>query len=166
MNHNSTPRYSGFEELLKRHQRLIRSLCWWYAGGDTEKTNDLVQDVMLQLWHYRHMLRPNATAAQERQWVRLHCRSVFQHQRRRTTIETVPLEETYEVAADNENYRELIDRLSVDLNDKEQQLLDLLLEGYTNSEMAQALLMSEKEVIALRKQTIDKLKNKANNIKS
>lgn len=121
---------------------------------------------MLQLWHYRHLLRPNATAAQERQWVRLHCRSVFQHQRRRTTIETVPLEETYEVAADNENYRELIDRLSVDLNDKEQQLLDLLLEGYTNSEMAQALLMSEKEVIALRKQTIDKLKNKANNIKS
>jgi len=166
MNLNSAPRYSGFEQLLNRHQRLIRGLCWWYAGGDSDKTSDLVQDVMLQLWHYRHMLRPDSTTGQERQWVRYHCRSVFQHQRRRNTIETVPLDETHELAADNEHYRELIDRLAVDLDDKEQQLLDLLLEGYTVSEMAEALHTDEQEVASLRKSMMDKLKYKAKHIET
>ncbi len=164
MSEHITTRYGEFDALLARHQRLIRSLCWWHAGGDTAKVRDMIQDVMMQLWHYRHSLRPDASDAEERQWVRLHCRSVFQHQRRKPTIETVPLEETHEVAANDHSSREVIERLATDLDDREQRLLEMMLDGYTNSEMAQTLHTSESEVSLMRKRIIEKMKNKANNI--
>jgi len=161
MSTNDTTRYGGFDELMERHQRLIRSLCWWYAGGNTAKTSDLIQDVLLKLWHYRHTLRAGSTAAQERQWVRLHCRSVFEHQRRKPTVETVLLDEEFDRATDNGGYREQIDRLAVDLNGEEQQLLELTLDGYTDGEMAEAMQKSEREVARLRKSMIEKMKIKA-----
>ena len=84
-----TSRYSDFDALMERHQRFIKGLCWWYAGGKADRVADLMQEVMAALWHWRHTLRPGATALQERAWVHIRCRSVFEHMRRRQQVETV-----------------------------------------------------------------------------
>lgn len=162
MANNDTSRYINFDALMARHRGLIRNLCWWYAGGNAEHVADLIQDVLLSLWHYRHTLRPGATAAQERQWVRYHCRSVFEHQRRRPEVETVPLEESqHEMAADTTAH-DTIDRLSVDLDEREHRVLELLLDGYTDGEIGEVLHLGTAEARRLHATVIEKMKKKAN----
>ena len=161
MGDKDTARYSGFDALMERHQELVRTLCWWHAGGDTERTADLVQEVMMSLWHYRHTLRSGASAGEERQWVRWHCRSVFSHLRRKGDVETVPLEEAPEVADDDRSGRDLIDRLADGLNDRERQMLELVLDGYTDGEAATALGVTEAEARRLHATVIEKMKRNA-----
>ena len=163
MAEDDTTRYADFDALMTRHRGLIKSLCWWYAGGQADRVADLMQEAMLALWHYRHTLRPDASAAQERQWVRLHCRSVFDHQRRRPVVETVPLEDTLGVAADDDRCAEMIDRLADGLSDREHRVLGLLLDGYTDGEMAAALRIGEAEAKRLHATVIEKMKRTAEN---
>ena len=162
MGSNGTSRYTDFDALMARHQRLIRGLCWWHAGGDEERTSDLVQEVVMQLWHYRHKLRPDATPAQERHWVRFHCRSVFQHEERKPQLETVPLAEAAGVPADTEDHSDLINHLASGLDDRERQVLDLVLDDYTDGEIAELLHLKEREVRRLHRSMIEKMKRKAN----
>ncbi|MCR5588420.1 MAG: sigma-70 family RNA polymerase sigma factor [Bacteroidales bacterium] len=158
---NNKTRYTDFDALAARHQRLIRSLCWWYAGGKADQVADLIQDVLLSLWHYRHTLRTGATAVQERAWVRLHCRSVFEHQRRRPQVETVPMEEALHVAADDTAARDTIDRLAADLSLLEHRVLELVLDGYTDGEIATAMKVSAAEARRMHAAVIEKMKQKA-----
>ena len=163
MAEHNTSRYTDFDALAARHQGLIRSLCWWYAGGKADAVADLIQDVMLSLWHYRHTLRADASAAQERQWVRLHCRSVFEHQRRRPQVETVPMEEALHVAAEDTSARDAIDRLAVDLSLLEHRVLELVLDGYSDGEIATVMKVSATEARRMHATVIEKMKQKANN---
>lgn len=166
MSGNDTSRYVDFDALAARHRGLIRSLCWWYAGGDAVRTADLMQEVLAHLWHYRHTLREGATPAQERAWVRVRCRSVFEHLRRRPQVETVPLEAAQHVAADDTAARDAIDRLAVDLNEREQQVLDLVLDGYTDGEIATIMKVSATEARRMHAAVIEKMKQKAGEVKS
>ena len=162
MAEHNTSRYTDFDALAARHQGLIRSLCWWYAGGKADAVADLIQDVMLSLWHYRHTLRADASAAQERQWVRLHCRSVFEHQRRRPQVETVPMEEALHVAAEDTSARDAIDRLAADLSLLEHRVLELVLDGYSDGEIDNLLSLVPGEAALLHNAVIEKMKQKAN----
>lgn len=164
MAEHDTNRYSDFDMLAARHQGIIKSLCWWYAGGKSEVVADLIQEVLAHLWHYRHTLRPDATAAQERQWVRLHCRSVFEHMRRRPGVETVPLEEAQHVTTGDESHAELIDRLAADLTGRERQVLEWVLDGYTDGEVAAMLHTSTVEARRLHNTVIEKMREKAGNM--
>ena len=161
MSEHDNTRYIDFDRLMARHRGLIKRLCWWYAGGKADAVADLIQEVLLSLWHYRHTLRPDATAAQERAWVRLHCRSVFEHQRRRPEVETVPMEEAQHEAAADTSVRDAIDRLSVDLDEREHRVLELLLDGYTDGEIAAITGMEEREAKRLHAMVIEKMKKKA-----
>ncbi len=163
---NDISRYGDFDALVARHQGLIRSLCWWYAGGDGERTADLMQEVLAHLWHYRHTLRSDASAAQERQWVRLHCRSVFEHLRRRPQVETVPMEEALHVAAEDTSARDAIDRLTDGLNAQEHRVLELVLDGYTDGEIGEVLHVGTAEARRLHAAVIEKMKQKAGEVKS
>lgn len=161
---SKTQRYDDFDALMARHQGLVRRLCWWYAGGRADCVADLLQEVTMHLWHCRHTLRAGSTARQERAWVRFHCRSVFEHQRRRPGLETVELEEALHVAVDDEGLAETIDRLSTDLTDTERRVLELVLDGYTDGEIGSLLQVGTKEAGRLHTVVLDKMKRKAKEI--
>lgn len=159
-----TSRYSDFDVLMARHQRLIKGLCWWYAGGDSDRVADLMQEVMAALWHWRHTLRPGATALQERAWVHIRCRSVFEHMRRRQQVETVAIEAAHDVAEEPPAGREQIERLSADLSAAEQRMLELVLDGYTDGEIATVMKVSATEARRMHAEVIEKMKQKAREV--
>lgn len=160
---NNISRYGDFDALVARHQGLIRSLCWWHASGDGEWTADLMQEVLAHLWHHRHTLREGSTAAQERAWVRVRCRSVFEHLQRRPRVETVPMEEALHVAAEDTSARDAIDRLTDGLNAQEHHVLELVLDGYTDGEIGETMRLAPSEAARMHAAVIEKMKQKANN---
>ncbi len=164
MTQKDTNRYDDFDSLVARHRKLIRGLCRWKAGGQAWLMSELIQEVTTQLWHYRHNLRTNATPGEEREWVRFHCRSVFAHLERKQDreVETMPLEEAALVTADEGNHTELIDRLAANLTLQEHHVLELILDDYTDGEIAFLLHIGENEAKRLHAQLIEKMKRKAN----
>lgn len=159
-------RYDDFDALVARHRKLIRGLCWWKAGGQAWLMSELIQEVTTQLWRYRHKLRSDATPGEERAWVRFHCRSVFAHSMRKgeREVEVVPLEEAALVASDEGSHAELIDRLAANLTQQEHRVLELILDDYTDGEIALLLHIGENERGRLYAQVIDKMKRNANRI--
>ncbi|MBQ1409229.1 MAG: sigma-70 family RNA polymerase sigma factor [Bacteroidales bacterium] len=165
MTQRDTNRYDDFDALVARHRKLIRGLCWWKAGGKAWLMSELIQEVTTQLWHYRHKLHPDVTPGEEREWVRFHCRSVFAHRKRKgeREVEVVPIEEAANVAADEGNHTELIDRLAANLTLQEHRVLELILDDYTDGEIAFMLRIDENEVKRLHASVIEKMKQNANN---
>ena len=164
MTQKDTDRFDDFDSLVARHRKLIRGLCWWKAGGKAWLMSELIQEVTTQLWHYRHKLRPDATPGEEREWVRFHCRSVFAHSIRKgeREVEVVPLEEAAHVAADEGRHTELIDRLAANLTHQEHRVLELILDDYTDGEIASLLRIGENEAKHLHAHVIEKMKRNAN----
>ena len=165
MTQRDTNRYDDFDALVARHRKLIRGLCRWKAGGQAWLMSELIQEVTTQLWHYRHKLHPDVTPGEEREWVRFHCRSVFAHRKRKgeREVEVVPIEEAANVAADEGNHTELIDRLAANLTLQEHRVLELILDDYTDGEIASLLRIGEDEAKRLHASVIEKMKQNANN---
>lgn len=151
-------RYSEFDSLVHRHSAYIRRLCWWQASGHSEECADLMQDCLTALWHYRHTLRPDATPAQERLWVKYHCRSVFSHRRRTPEPEFTSLDEARLGADDAPDNRALINELAVGLTPLEHRVLDLILDGYTPTEIADLLGSRAATVSQMRYRIIEKMR--------
>ena len=162
MSEHDDTRYNDFDRLMARHRGLIKRLCWWHAGGKADAVADLMQEVMLHLWRYRHTLRADAGELQEKAWVWIRCRSVFEHQRRRPRVETVPMEEALHVAAEDTSARDAIDRLAADLTAIEHQVLELVLDGYTDGEIGEVLQVSAAEAKRMHATVIEKMRAKAN----
>ena len=166
MSEHDNTRYNDFDRLVARHRGLIKRLCWWYAGGKADAVADLMQEVLLHLWRYRHTLRADAGELQERAWVWIRCRSVFEHLRRRPKVETVPMEEALHVAAEDTTARDAIDRLAASLTDLEHSVLELVLDGYTDGEIGEVLHVGTAEARRLHATVIEKMKEKAGRIKN
>ncbi len=158
-----TNRYSDFDRLMQRHKGLIRRLCWWQASGHREECEDLMQDCLADLWHYRHTLRPDANEKQERLWVKYHCRSVFSHRNARPTIETTTLDEARTVAEENIDTRSLIAELATTLSDSEHRVLDLILNGFSTAEIAELLGVKAATISQTRYRIIEKMKKQTDN---
>ena len=159
-------RYDAFDALVARHRRLIRGLCWWKAGGQAWLMSELMQEVTTQLWHYRHKLRPTASLNEEREWVRFHCRSVFAHlgRKQEQEVELVPLEEAGQVAYEDESHAELLDRLAINLTLQEHRVLQLILDGFTDGEIASMLHIGKAEAERFHDSVIEKMKQNAKEI--
>lgn len=158
--------YDDFDRLVQRHKSYIRKICWWYAGGDEETCTDLVQCVLEQLWQYRDKLRKGSSELQERLWVKYHCRSVFSHRRRKKRPMAASIDGV-EVAAPVESARETLLDMADDLNERERRLLQLLLEGYQQAEIAEMMGLKVKNVSQIRFRMVEKMRdtyNRKNNI--
>ena len=152
-------RYDDFDRLVMRHRRWIRLLCCWYSRGNAADTADLVQEVLERMWRKRESLREGATESEERIWIRWQCRSVAEHHNRRQPPVLVSLDEQ-EIVDDTTNVerRELLLSLTEGLNDRERQLLDLLLEGYSTTEAAEKMGMKPHTADQLRFRMIQKMR--------
>lgn len=163
MAHQNT-RYSDFDSLVHRHGSYIRRLCWWHASGHSEECADLMQDCLTALWHYRHTLRADATPAQERLWVKLHCRSVFSHRRRIPELPLAPLDENHADNEPSDNNRALINALAINLSTHEHHILSLILDGYSVAEIATLLGTKAASVSQTRYRIIEKMKKEIPNV--
>lgn len=140
---------------------MIRAICLWHATGGAVECDDLMQDVLLQLWHSRDKLRKGCTAEEERAWVRLMCRSVVSHFHRKKRLTTVSLDESIPVAApDQKDHRETIEMLSEGLNDHERHTLRMILDGYEADDIARELGIKKQSVTQLKWRIVQKMKQR------
>ncbi len=158
MTDSNGTRYTDFDALVERHRGLIRSLCWRGADGDGALCADLMQEVLVQLWRQRHRLRAGASRGEEREWVRWHCRSVVSHHRRQPLVPLVSLDEAALVAAEAVDHRAELEALAAGLSEQEHRLLQLLMEGYSQVEIAALWQMHPDSVGRLKRQMIEKMK--------
>lgn len=161
-------RYDDFDQLMLRHGKMVRWMCWIYSGGDESRTADLVQEVLIGLWQCRETLRPGASEMQERAWVRWRGRSVLQHLGRRQRVETVAMPQQVLEAMDMEQeqseaerQRELLYSLAGDLTEHERMVLDLLLENYSVAEIAERLGIKPQSVSQLKLRMLEKMRNQS-----
>lgn len=146
----------AYTELLRRHRRLVWTLCWTRAHGDYECCRDLVQEVSLSLWEHYGRLRPNATALQERAWVLWHTRSVLDHLHRRPSPTLVPLPPN--LPADDDTGRETLDDLLATLDSVDRKLVTMRLEGYDAAEIGRALGIKRDAVYQRLHRIIERLR--------
>ena len=73
------------------------------------------------------------------------------------------IEAVQDVAEEPPAGREQIDRLSADLSAAEQQLLELVLDGYTDGEIGETMRLAPGEAARMHAAVIEKMKQKANN---
>lgn len=130
--------YERYGKLMERHHLLLQQHCWFYATGNTDRCRDMVQEVCLAVWSDLQNLRPNATEAEERTWLRLIIRRTIFNQRRGVKPDPVRLEAVL---------REWQDDYGARMRDEVEGQLELLspdeawvvrqrLAGYTSEEIA------------------------------
>lgn len=159
------PRYEQFRRLTESHYRLIRLLCWQRSAGRDGLCEELIQDCYVSIWLNLSSLKSGSHPLQQTAWVVWQCRSVFSHLGRRRLIHWQPIDERLTVSSpdDDSTRRELIEDLAVSLSPKERHLLSLILEGYTQKEIAAMTDTTPEAVKKMRHRIVSKM---ANNIES
>lgn len=121
---------------------MIWGMCWVSVKGNYERCRDLVQDVSIALWLRFDRLRPDASAQEERAWVRWQTRSVIDFERRRQRLSPLPLTDDMAntIASENQQkQQELLEYIMASLSPDEQRLVRLRMEGYHADEIASIL---------------------------
>ena len=158
------PRYKQFDNLIERHYRLIRMLCWQQSSGREVVCEELMQECCISIWTHLDSLRAGCHQIQQAAWVVWRCRDTFaQHRRRRRfrwqSIDDQMAEST--AAADGTSHRELIEELAATLNNRERCLLALYLEGYTLKEIAAKIGISEEAAKKMKQRIVLKMADNA-----
>ena len=167
MTHTRDVRYDIFDNLMERHSKLIRKLCWRHSSGSEALCNELVQECYIYIWFHLQSLHRNATALQEKTWIAWQCRSVFSHRRRRRSRDWLPIDGYLaDVLPDptNSSVREQIAEMSIDLNESERCTLELMLKGYTVEETAIMQNIKPDSVKKQRQRIVRKMKQTYDNI--
>ena len=146
-------------DVLLRQERLLWWLCVQHARGDKDYGRDLMQEIGLTLCRYVDRLRPDASKAEERAWVKKVARTVLHNHKRKQRIELLPLqEELVAVSDDDGNSRELVDELQAYLPEADKLLLKLHLEGFGNTEIAKILNLTDNAVNQRMHRLVEKMR--------
>ena len=165
MTGNGGTKYEQFDDLINRYRKLIRKLCWRHSSGSESQCDELVQDCYISIWCHLPSLRPAAHPLQRTAWVVLQCRSVFSHRRRSKPPEWLPIDEQLAdtlPAPDDTARKELLEEFAADLPPDERRLLDLMLEGCDQNEIAEELAISVEAAKKKRQRLIKKIQKKNN----
>ena len=129
---------ADFEIMLHRRQTDLWRLCLRQAWGNTEQARDLMQESILALLRIDARRRHDVTDAEERSWVLLVARTAISNLRRKHRVETVPLDESWALPAEDndDKARELLDEMRVHLSEADQQLLQLYRDGFAVKDIA------------------------------
>lgn len=166
MTGNGGTKYEQFDDLIERYRKLIRKLCWRHSSGSQSQCDELVQDCYISIWCHLPSLRPDAHVLQRTAWVVLQCRSVFSHRRRSKPPEWLPIDEHLAdtlPAPDDTARRELLEEFAADLPPNERRLLELMLEGCDQNEIAEELAISVEAAKKMRQRLIKKIQKKNDN---
>lgn len=147
-----------YEQLVLSHLGVIRERCWYYSGADRRVFEELLNEVLADLWEAVDRYDPAFAPRQQRKWVRERCRGVYKRHRRLFGTSLLPVD--FDPAADLEPalLRETVDDLAAGLDDDERRLLDLLLQGYSHGECAQRMGMSQATLSRRYHRMIEKMK--------
>ena len=165
MTGNGGTKYEQFDDLINRYRKLIRKLCWRYSSGSESQCDELVQDCYISIWCHLPSLRLAAHPLQRTAWVVLQCRSVFSHRRRSKPPEWLPIDEQLTdtlPAPDDSSRKELLEEFAADLPPNERRLLELMLEGCDQNEIAEELAISVEAAKKKRQRLIKKIQKKYN----
>lgn len=157
-------RNDAFTAMLMRHSKMLWRMCWHHVGGDTERCTDMLQEVYIMLWEQFDKLRPEASLAQERAWVRWQARSVFYRVGRRRSLNTATLTDSLaETVADEEaaHRKETLEELLSMLNGDERKVVQLYLDGYQGEEIGRQIGVSRDAVYQRMRRIILKLRRMA-----
>jgi len=161
MTRSKDVRYERFDDLIERHGKLVRRLCWRHSSGSESVCEELVQDCYISIFLHITSLRSGANVLQEATWVVWQCWSVFSRWKRRRKRDYIPLDElmsdTCPDATDNE-LLEQIKELSVNLTPKESETLEMILKGYTVKEIAERANLQPDSIKKQRQRIIQKMK--------
>ena len=166
MTGNGGTKYEQFDDLINRYRKLIRKLCWRHSSGSESQCNELVQDCYISIWSHLPSLRPDAHPLQRTAWVVLQCRSVFSHRRRHKPPDWLPIDEQLTdtlPAPDDSSRKELLEEFAADLPPNERRLLELMLEGCDQNEIAEELAISVEAAKKMRQRLIKKIQKKNDN---
>ena len=156
--------HNAYTAMLMRHRDMLWQLCWNRSGGDRDRCCDLLQEVSIALWENFGKLRPNASAAQERAWVRWQARSVFYQIGRQQKPAIVPLNAAVDDMANDEDAqrrKELIDDLLSALDPDEQRMVSMYLEGYHGDEIGERMGISRDNYYQRMHRAVQKLRRLA-----
>lgn len=144
----ATPDRGKVQALLHRHRHMIWWQCLRHARGNIDRGRDLMQEVVAVLCRCAGQLQSDATSRAERLWVRNITRNVLSKLARRAEPPTVHMANDRDCPDDDVDLqrRELVDELAAHLNDTDRQLLQLYLDGFSNSEIALILGLKEAAV--------------------
>lgn len=159
--------WKHFYDLLERHKALIERLCIRRASGNFRRSADLIQECYIFLWRHEKQFSADMSLSHEKARVYWLCRSAFSNVR---FLEKAGLWEPLgdNVAdfalgeGDESLLRDRIESLATVLTPYEKRAVDMIVDGYTEKEMASILGIKLSSVTQLRYRIICKLRKHYN----
>ena len=153
-------RHDAYCEFMHSHRETVWRICWRYAGGDRERCRDMVQEVWIALWLRYDRLREDAPEAQKRVWIWRTARSVLVdlYRRQRICYEHLSDQQMSALTVTGVDYAECIEEMKEKLNEREQRLLQMRLDGYDVKEISSMLGIERNAVYQRVNRIINKLK--------
>lgn len=149
-----------FNGLMIRYRRLLFAVCCRYARRGLD-ADDLLQEVMLALWHHRETMTGINSPPKQAAWIWRVARSTCIDIMRRTPP-PCPLPEGYDAAAADNTNRLALRELIALLDEPDRTIVTMHLEGYEYKEIGKATGMSKNNVGVRLMRIKDKLKEQWN----
>ncbi len=155
-----TSRHDAYCEFMRSHRETVWRICWRYAQGDSERCRDMVQEVWIALWLRFDRLRENAPEAQKQVWIWRTARSVLidLYRRQHICYERLSEQQMAAIQVTGVDYAECIEDMKESLNEGEQRLLQMRLDGYNVKEISSILGIERNAVYQRVNRIINKLK--------
>ncbi len=157
-NQEQTLLEADFEQMVDRHDALIRKVCFFYAS-DFDDFNDLRQEALVNLWRGFPKYRGEAKITT---WIYRVCLNscVSYFRKHKQNKNTEPIEHAAHLIADTDEKAEMLSemyKLINGLNKSDKALIMLWLDEYSYDEIAQ-ILGQTRNAVAVRLHRIkDKL---------
>ena len=150
--------------MIMRHKALLDKICRSFCGDNVEDNEDLRQDILLNLWKGWKRWKPNHKPIT---WIyRVAMNTAISWRRNRIRqIETQPINNN-DIPQDDNNSEEIeqLYNLIRQLPASDQRLLHLYIEGWSGTEIAKILQISESNVTTRISRAKNKLKELNNRI--
>ena len=157
-----------FAAMLEQHRRMLHLICLRYSSYNLERSRDMMQEVLAALWRRRGGLRAEATPMEVTAWVMLQARSVASHERRRRRMTVHLLGSTAELPpallttdGDEDSARQRLVALAEELDGADRQLFDLLMAGFSLTEIAEIMKTSVSSVHRRYRRLVERLRRLA-----
>ena len=149
-----------YTAIVKRCEKAIRAMCRVRAKGDSDRCDDLVQDVLLSLWEHIDSLRIGATIRQENAWAMWHTRTVLDHLHRKPVVPTEPISDDIAdtVAVEDSSEKDVLQDIMADLDEQDRELVQMFIDGYDGEEIAERMGVSRDAVYKRKQRLLKKLR--------